>query len=640
VGFLEHIPASNPIVGYIGDPLPFVEQAVHSPRVRQLAAAPEVSRSFPTLAQDLEKAPAALQAMRGKIPLAIAFATDARLVELAVRIGRLGLFLDLCGAAATSSEPAVQVQLPILRRGILEDIEGIAVPPLVLWVQLPTAEVAAEVFTAASGMLEGVPYLAVAERTPTSLRLTFDLSSVLDRDALIGVAVESRVIDRAEDPVGGRLADRILGIHADITLEQRDAAVFVRVGSGGSEGPASPRSLSELGPLFDPNAAEMAAWATWDMGRAVELAAVAAKEVERWQDSATGRVLLGADTDDLAGDMLDLHRNLATTAPRGTARLDITDTVRLEVVEEPPPPAVSLNATGLVDIVPKDVLFAHLSATGGLGDAVSSRVQAMEDRMSTMWLKSKLKGDTSNAAEIQAMTKDYYAMFGPLRQLLLRRAPEIFAAPYSVVFALPEPEDASAVAAAGGGAGFVDFALIGKPRRMAVARRWLADLDRAVAAAAFAQRREPPPPIGELVPVDRQLGVPTQVPDLEWTADAFPGVPGVAPWVARLHVFEHRGFLVVSSSSRLSRRLLEGAEARFSVEDGVVAHGRLSGAATASLLSQLSPMFAGRTPSASDAVQLGVTVLGAVDDIEWTTRDVDGRRRTVATLRFAEAAGH
>jgi len=32
-----------------------------------------------------------------------------------------------------------------------------------------------------------------------------------------------------------------------------------------------------------------------------------------------------------------------------------------------------------------------------------------------------------------------------------------------------------------------------------------------------------------------------------------------------------------------------------------------------------------------------VTLLGAVDDVEWSSRDVDGRRRTVATLRFAEA---
>jgi hypothetical protein len=370
------------------------------------------------------------------------------------------------------------------------------------------------------------------------------------------------------------------------------------------------------------------------------IAAEAAGNIADWRRSATGHALLAADTEDLAGDLEDLHRTLSTTAARAEARVDIADDIRIELVERDAPAAPPLAGNPLLQLVPGDALYVGVDGTRSLGDSIGDAFVRGEDRLAKNWMKAWAKGDEADEAKWSEWSREYYASFATTRELV-REARTIFVPPYAFVIARNDPPSTLSITTPSMPDVRVrvpDIAFIGKPATTKAGLAWLDALANATASGIFRVAGRAPIE-GSSVATDEDLGlgVPTRSLHADWLGAAVPGWGVKAGEGAGLHAFAHGDLMVISSSVALSKRIQAGAGASAIVVDpGVVAQWSFDGSACADTL---LAVFDEAHPLGDELAKLGrfsASLCGAIARMSSTTRDLDDTRRTSIVVTFAD----
>lgn len=637
LGFLRHIDASHETVAYVGDVLPWLSRLSHSDVFRRIATDAWILGQYPTAAASSAVMDVWLDEHKDRFPVAIAVGVGKDLGPMFARAMRMSLVAQ--GSVAAIGAEDGQPLLKELRQQFAADIAALRVPSLVVWMQMADDAAATTLLDGARAVKGVLPPTLSVQESADSITITAKLDAFVDRATLLTMLANVGLVESTEDTAGLPMVDVILALTGEASITRHGAELVVRFGPPRPAESPAPRARESLGPLFQPEAPELVAWAGWDMRATTDVNAETAAMIERWRSTDAGDVLLANDVEDLAGTVLDLQRTLVTSPPRGEARVDIQDELRITAVSDAPKTSTTLASTGLVEVVPGDAIAVHLDATEGFGDAFAARLEAAEERLYRDWIKNLLKDDASATAREELIQK-YHLAFAKVRQLVLRDGRDVFAAPYATVVSAAH---SSNVGFASAGESIrvpvPAFAIFMVPAPRKDAAKWLDDVNRETARAVFVAS-------GERTPADRPwtiardlgLGVPTRVVDLGWIDEVLPaGTSMTREADAVLHHFEHRGFIVLSTSVALSKSIRDGGATSVTPPLDALAYTRATGAGLADVVIGIADALEEKTTALDTVFRWMAIISRATNDYVMTTRARgESQRETVYRLTLAK----
>ncbi len=668
---LRHLPADTTSVMLVPDPLPHLKSLLTHPDLRRVLTEgklAELVRQAPDGPDSLDPQQGweAIQANERFVPVQVAVAASDETVSKLDHLVRAAVLSALCWGAVETGGDALKNELPKLQEELLAELKQAGLPPLVLWVEMREQGVAEQAQVLARGAVRN----AVSEwdlsfrEEESGFSVRGRVHDILPEIAFPAVLDQMGAIASVEDPKALPLAKAVAGIRFEFGMEQLGAGLRFWMGPKPDTrqehlGPAA------LGPLFRESPRDIAFFRA--NVRAMRSAVGGwVKLWKAWENTRIGREVAKADEEDSLDDLRLIQRGLRGIGETASGRVS-SGKGALEGVAwyEGAPEAPPLTESSLLELVPGDAEIVMLDATSSLGDMASDLASSFEDRLATKSFQWELSGRYDKAGMAEMISRHYYRDFAGFREEVHEKAPRAFEPPCAVIATTTGRIERLRVRVAAADVDLVmdelpmfELAAIGRMMPEKAARQSVQRIYTELVRGLFAVSGSKVPAAPELRLLRQQdlgLGVPTFVFEAGWVRELADGdeVAVTAQGDLRPHLFLAGEYLVLSTSPRLSRRLVgagRGDPKRWLPEpaDGkLVAYGRVPGESIGRLYGQLFEWVAsGAKAAGEDPGTMGpLMAIGGiqefcemVDRIEWQTAQQAAGQRTEWWVRFNSGA--
>jgi len=670
VAFPRHISDRCDNLLFVGDVLPHLVRLLSSEPLRDALLDGSLARALPPGGPPLDPQlllPYVTNSARF-IPTESVIAMPSASLEDLAHLAKMGLLVGLCNGAIEAGRSQTEADLPKLHDLLLEEIEGLEVPELTIWVRFREPGVATQLMMQLRQVVRQLarqPAIEVTEQADV-LRLKARLGGLAAPEELALILFTLGVATDPEEPNLTEMAEQLAQLSFEVRLEQIDDGLRLTTGPA-ADGPAC--DTEQLGPLFKPEI-EMLAFGRWNTGPLTRGLSDVWETWQQWEDTPTGRATKASDSEDMLGDLKLILRQLERAAPEGTMNLRVGESIEAVVHSHGLPPASTLGESRILELVPSGAEVVMLDTTSSAADHVSDQFSDFEDRLATKSLQWELSGKTTQAEMAEKVTQFYYTEMAEFRKLIHERSHEVFKPPHAVFLGSQghiarlairfEYPPGTPYRITLRDAPMIEYAVVGRPSDPARAGPFVAQVWNAFLKAFY---EGTPPQSTERI--DLGLGVDTfGFPGDFWSR--LPGKMTVAVEGDLLpHYFVEDGWFVFSTSKRLSRQILDakrgGPAERLAIPaqggQELVGYGRVPASTLANYLDifgQLlgdflanrgrfhleGPVFDEPPPAGAD--QIGAVMRGMgeliklVDRFEWRTFDQADYRETRFEVILAE----
>ncbi len=343
----------------------------------------------------------------------------------------------------------------------------------------------------------------------------------------------------------------------------------LRFALGGSP-PAAPEGLElqELCEGFDGSGGTIMA-AIWDIS---ELKGSAPKWLEPWirsKGTEIGDAVRELDDRGLEDSIASSVREIQVAGDTGAMRLWRDDALRADIREWGVKACDPLGDSSIVRPIPQDSSFWHVTSRDSLGDLIATRVGQAEDRLEGKIWQADLKDGAEQMDALETMAAFGYEQMQPVRELLVREAPNVFLPGAGCVFQPAGEIELMEISAEADGTEYrwaiqqwpvLRGALIGRPTSRDDAERFVDSVYRTLAEViAEATDCEPPADAPLTRSIQLREGVEGRALEL-WIPHNQQGKPRITVDFAgdfQPHYFMLDDVMVISSSLELSRQMLD-----------------------------------------------------------------------------------
>jgi hypothetical protein len=506
--------------------------------------------------------------------------------------------------------------------------------------------------------------------------------------------VDAGVAAGPDDPVVAALAEAAGAFEFEARVERMGDALLFTIGRvRGAQ--AAPSGAPAPGHLWQPGPQQLV-YSHWDVTPLRTELLRARALWQRWAETPVGRKAAELDENDFLGSIEPMARQLESVSATGALRAVLMDegvdiTVRLDA----PRPAPDLRSTPLLEWLPASAELVSLDATQSLAETLSNVFLEAESRLDRLSLKAELGDDEARAERLRQASEFYYKQMARFRELIYKRSVEVFEPPSALIVRMGgrlesfrlkvEGLDSSATYSSEAWQLPVpEVALVARVREEAAALELIGQLQQALADAVAAGLGLEPPKL-ERAELPLELGVPAYgfaggTLQQLLQAPALGRLIGAEGQTAQLraefelrgdlqpHYFVRDGYLVMSSSPRLSADLTAAVKAQPGARleprapgDGrLVAYGRLPAATISRGLEMLARWLRQAAPEPSEAAE-GMSIpspglldpdkqqdlreaaallealpelVGLIEDLQWTAVDDQSGRLWHEQLRW------
>ncbi len=654
----------------INDPLPHLKALLGSESLRKTLT----EGAFGELVAMIPFAPAldpriaweAIDENRRYVPTEIAIGLSQESVAQLDRLVRAGLLAALCYGANDSDDDAAEKDLPKLQDEFLKVLKEVGVPPMTVFVRLREEEDAERLFDVAQGQVR-----STAEEAGYEV-IEIDDGAGIGLRGKVGDKMPEEGLDEVLELLGVNEAKRpefrkaIAELKIETWLQRKGSTLTLTVGPRPAA-KAAPFTTAQLGPLYRQEERDIL-FARWD---ATKLKAAVKSWVElwkTWEKSPAGKRLKELDTENTLGDLFGSTRTVERMSNSGSMRMWADDdALRGASRSEGVPPAADLQGAAISRYVPKDAEAFSLDSTTSLADALAYYLDQFETRMSLQSLRAVFDEGDARGRIAEELSANYYKHFAEFRKNVLERMYEAVGGPSaSVVTTTGKVERFSLSFSADGETKKFDlkdlpmFELAGISRAKDAKRAddVLAGTYQSFVEGLYAvMDKTLPKDAPPVVERDLGLGVKTRVFTGGWikplTGDFELEMSLEGDFVP--HFFVHDGHLIVSTSPKLSKRLLAAAKAKDSVlpptktgYQRTVAHGVMPGRTLGNVYAHTVAWMA-EGVRAAGGEEAGVPVdiinkagkgiaelFALIERVEWTTSEKPGVQDSEFAVRWGK----
>jgi hypothetical protein len=671
---LQYLEAESTNVAVLFDPLPWIEAVLESQPLKRVLTSSnleKILRSGKARPEDLDTAKLlrSIRANKKYIPVEVAVATgDAGLKPLD-HLVRAALLIGLSSGAVTAGEEVIQKDLPKLHDLLIAELETLRFPRITAYARFRSAETAADLHRKVGLLAFGLKETLKAKLIPgkEAISLQVEVSDLLDEEVCVAALSGLGILADPEGPAATKIAGLVRRLHLELWLELVQDGLRLTLGTRPRQDAPSLDAV-KLGSAFIPGRGAVFS-GRWDIGSLKPAAKGWKALLGEWADTEAGRAAARADTEDLLGDLRRGADQVLRWSGRGSLRIWVEPRTLLgEVRMEEVPPAASLAASGLLKLVPPESRTVYLDGVDSLADYLCDALGQFEERIATKGLQWEIQGDAEKAGLAEQVSRAYYGDLGEFRKLVYEKSKEVFEAPFAMVVgsggkvenlelryrASGKPSQLQAKDLP-----VLELAVIARVRKGAAAREHVAALYNSLACGVLraAGAKAEGADTG-LKTKDLGLSVPTWAFEDAWIRS----LSGDGSLDLRVqgdlvpHFFELGDFLVMTTSARLSQRILsrsrDAASELFRIPAPAgdhVAFASLDGGTLAAGLEYLSrwvqalaplPLIARDQEAASqeqnliDFIQFLSDITGILGGCEWRLWDSGGARHGRLAIGF------
>jgi hypothetical protein len=593
--FARHLTAEHKQVFALNDPLPHVQKLLNSPALRKVLLEGRLGAALrkldPTAQLDPVRGWEFVRQNQRWVPAEFAVGVEDSGVKLIDTFFRLLILSTVGRGAAELDDDAATKEALKIEALALAEVKQMQVPAMRLYVRMrQPADAAALVGLAGAQLKEmqqQLPPGAALRVEETKVQFAAKIGDLTDPATLAAVLDGLGVVTSADSPAAREMAKTLAGLRVEAALEAAGDGIVLTIGRPPT---GSPLKAADLGPLFRWDAGDLW-WARWDLAQLKPWVAGWAKLWGQWKDTKFAQAAREQDENDFLGSLEPMAEQLRFWGATGQTRawVDERSAVRVEVREQQVAEAPALAGSPLLKFVPATAEAYEVQSAASAADLALGTLMDAEGRMEVQSLKADLRGGP-NADLLSKALAGYYVNFADARALLVEKAPALFepGAAWMIgtrgtvpKFALRVEHKDEKLAFEGANLPMMEFALIGRPKNAQAGEALMSDLSAAIAkgflASAGVDRPKSQPRVKE---VDLGLGRKTWAFDGSFVDEAAAAqgakVSLTLEGDLRPHYFTVDGFLVFSTSARLSREIIASATGtQQPVSPPVVADGRL-----------------------------------------------------------------
>ncbi len=654
----------------VNDPLPHLKALLNSEPLRKVLTEGAIGELVGTIpffpALDPRIAWEAIDGNRRYVPTEIAFGLSQESVVQLDRLVRAGLFGALSYGAKASDDDAAKKDLAKLHDELLKVLKEVGLPPMTVMVRLREEEDAEKLFDLAAGQ-----WKAAADK------LGYEVTEIDDGAGIgiqgkLGAQIPADVLDEGMEQLGIDEAKRpdfrkaVAELKFEVWLQRMGSGLRLTIGPR-PDGKAAPFTTAQLGPLFRQEERDMF-FARWD---ATKLRAAVKGWVElwkRWEQTPAGKQLAKLDEEKVIGELFGSTRAVERMSNSGSMRIWADDDALRGAVQSLGAPATAdLQGAAISRYVPKDSEAFSLDSSASMADALGYYLDQFETRMSLQSLRAQLGGGGRRGEIAEELTKNYYKHFAEFRKNVLERLHDAVGGPSASVISTTGKLERFTLSVTTDGERkkydlkdlpMVEMAGVSRAKDAKRAEEAVAATYQSFVEGIYGATEKTLPKDAKLV-VERDLGlgVKTHV----FTGDWIKGVSGDFEVEMSVegdfvpHYFLHDGHLVVSTSPKLSKRILAAAKETSRVlpptktgYERTVAYGVLPGRTLGKIYSHMVGwMVAGLKEAGGDAATIAVGPLEKVgkgiselfeliDRVEWTTSEKTGVQDSDFAVRWGK----
>jgi hypothetical protein len=668
---VSSVPAksADALLVVINDPLPQLKALLGSESLRKVLTEGALAELVGMLGVVLDPSTAwdHIDENRRYVPSEITIALSQESVAQIDRLVRAGLFSGLALGAVESEDEAAKKDLAKLHDELLKMLKEVGVPPMTVAVRLREAEDAERLFDLTQEHWKNLAEMADLEVTE------FDDGAGLGlRGKLAGKVPEEEMnetlaalgIDEARRP---EFRKAISELKAEIWVQRLGNSLRFTVGPR-PEAKAAGLTAAQLGPLFRLDERDMV-FARWDATKLKSAVKGWIDLWKQWEKTPAGKQIAALDKQGFVARMVGSMRPVEQTADSGSMRIwSDDDALRGAVRSQGAAPSPDLQGAAISRYIPKDVETFSLDSTTSIADLLSAYVDQFEMRLALQSLQAEIAKDGVSDRLVQELTSKYNKHFTEFRKNVLERLPEAVGAPTANLVTTTGQIDRFTASITVDGEKktielkelpMIEMAAISRAKDPKKAEEVLAATYKSFIEGIAGATDKTLPEDGKLV-VERDLGlgVKTRVFTGDWikslSGDFEIELAAEGDFVP--HYFVHDGHLVVSTSPKLSKRILAAAkEPSRSLPptktgyDRTVAYGVMPGRTLGNIYSH---MFTWIAAGVREAAPPGVAVIAVgplekvgkgiselfelIDRVEWTTSEKTGSQDSDFSVRWAK----
>ncbi len=396
----------------------------------------------------------------------------------------------------------------------------------------------------------------------------------------------------------------------------------------------------------------------WNLARLEKFREEFKTAFAKWEASEIGKAFREFDTEDTWNTFRSLVRELEKVPRAGSWHVWRTENrIESSLISLGVKTAGNLVDHEILRFIPPDIEAFYLDATGSLTLSFAASIEAGEERIAQNSIVADLSGETEKSKNFDSLTNSYYGNFMAWRDIVLNQLPGKRSTPWVTMGTSAGKLQAfeldltllDGIVMRGADVDIPQVAAVAKidegsdiPALVDQAYRTFAD---AVIETFEANVVES---LSTTVSADLDLGVPTTEFSLDWLDESS---------VARIeirgdfrpHYFVTDGFLVVSTSPILSKRILDRQRNSLQLQSAknnqLVSVGKISGKSLGFLITCMSkilfdPMV---EPGIGDKSSINkidnvfgfmADVIGLMKMADWRTTQIDKAQTTEITLEF------
>lgn len=630
------LPAYNDTVVVIGEVYPHVERLVTAPWFAELFGV-ETTDAPTEVAAELRRNQASFP---DRVVLATGDSTLKGLADMA--------HATLLGAVSRALED--RTESIRVRRQALKLLESISLPRFAVWGEFDSPALPRQALALAKGTMGIQAGLGLqTEQDENSIEINNRLGDVLPPVAVMGVLQQAGVVESGTDRSARDLVKHLLGLRLRARLEVEGNAVWLRVGP-------QPRRRSEDRPLpivasvWSPKP-DQVLYGQWNTADALEASRALLDAWEAYRDEPDGRTVAAA-LDDPARlayftTVMGVAEGIVNLSARGAGRVTIGQRIVGRLVTPGHQPTPSLKEQGLLELLPKTEGVVYASSQQSAADWAQGAIEWVESGMAAKTNRARKRGDEEAAERTASMGDAYLNNFAGLRRVVSDTLPEAFRPPVALVLRPSGKIDEFRYRTVGPnrtstgrhqGLSVPELAVVGRVRDGTLAEEAFVTV-----WAELLESMSLRPPRPALAPFDLGSGQPAQAFALP-KESVNPGetlqltlkgdfVPNTAT----------RGeYLVLSTSPRLTREILDGSGDRYALPKAAAAtatdYGSCPPEAAAKLLEEALKLLQtiDQEGTNEQGFDLAIRIVKRLERVEWMTRQSGGTRRTDLAIDFAD----
>ena len=545
---LQYVPRSQSNFVFIGDVLPVVRRVLKSKKLVEFLELPTFKGNENVNPRLMR---ARIDGVEGMIPSSIVVAVSDEGFQAVGRALRAITALYLVLGLIEGDEAEFQKRLPELQAEVLPLFDALSKFGHTIFVGTRHGSVAAGWFrqlvaSAKQQQAADSPLILKIENDVMTARM--QLAKALPPELVTSFLAESAFSFGADDPFIAKVNAAIAGIEVQARLELLDEGLLFSFGA--SEGAKIDQSA--LGKLWSA-AKPPLMFARWDAGSMRAGIDKALAMWRRWEKTAAGKAARAQDEDDFLGSLEDLGSWFQRVPLAGTMRVVADDGVSISILENVVP-ADELS-TGIGKLVPAAGLVM-MNGTASWAETIGQFLRNFEDRLALQAFRSELGDSTARGDRAQKASEVYYKRLGNTRTAILRTSLSYFDKGFALIgTARGKAKILPGLDAKRGPFGVPEFAMVGKLARGKSGQEYVARL----IGAMFRDAGVPVPESIEGYRKDLGLGVPTLIVPYPVPNTPIAGAMALAEDLVP-HALEVEGYLVFSSSIRLSKEILAASK--------------------------------------------------------------------------------